>query len=141
MSSIASRRNPSKRAARTSRSLGDATANSAPDDDIMSERFDSVWDAIEDDPIEAERMNILSGLMIRLEQQIRAHGWTQKEAAKKLGVTQPRVSNLFRGKVDVFSIDSLIAMIARAGLRVDVTIRRKAPPRIVRRSDLAKASR
>ncbi len=107
-----------------------------PDDDVLyTGPFDSVWDAIEDDPVEAERLNILSHLMICLERHIKAEGWTQAEAGRRLGVTQPRVSNLMRHKGQVFSIDSLIAMIARAGLRVDVTIRRKPVPRIVKRSD------
>jgi predicted XRE-type DNA-binding protein len=108
--------------------------SSAPDDDgILYQEFESVWDALEDDPVEAERLTILGQLMFELRQHIEAQRWTQKDAAKRLGVTQPRISNLVRGRTDLFSIDSLIAMIARAGLRVDVTVREKVPPRTVMR--------
>jgi predicted XRE-type DNA-binding protein len=110
-----------------------------PDNDILSREFDSAWDASEDDPVEAERLTILYDLMIRLREYIKARGWTQKEAAARLSVTQPRISNLMRLKGDVFSLDSVVAMIARADLRVDITVREKVPPRTARRNDSAKA--
>ena len=48
-------------------------------------------------------------------------GWTQKEAAKQLGVTQPRISDLKRSKLDLFSLDSLVALAGKAGIRFEIT--------------------
>lgn len=90
---------------------------------MSSETFESVWDAIEDTPAKAENMKLRSALMMALEQHIRAKGWTQVEAARRLGVTQPRVSDLLRGKIDLFAIDTLVNMVAAAGLHVEVQVR------------------
>ena len=62
--------------------------------------------------------------MVQLRRLIEARRLTQAAAAKLFGVTQPRVSNLVRGKIDLFSIDTLVDMLARAGARVHVTVRR-----------------
>ncbi len=59
---------------------------------MIGEKFASVWDAIEDTPAEAENMKLRAALMRTLEQHIQAQGWTQAEAARLLGVTQPRIS-------------------------------------------------
>jgi predicted XRE-type DNA-binding protein len=69
---------------------------------------------------EAEHLRIRSSLMIAARRLIEDRSLTQAEAAKLFGVTQPRVSNLVRGKIDLFSIDTLIDMLARAGIHVDV---------------------
>jgi len=93
---------------------------------MSNERFSSVWDAIEDTPEEAENMKIRAALMRAVKDWIRAEGWSQTEAAKRLGVTQPRVSDLMRGKIDLFSIDALVNMVASAGLHVSVDVRAAA---------------
>jgi predicted XRE-type DNA-binding protein len=93
---------------------------------MSNERFSSIWDAIEDTPEEAENMKVRAALMRAVEERIRAEGWSQTEAAKRLGVTQPRVSDLVRGKIDLFSIDALVNMVARAGLHVSVDVRAAA---------------
>ena len=67
---------------------------------------------------EAENLRIRSEMMVRLARVIDDRGLTQAEAARILGVTQPRVSDLVRGKVDLFSIDMLVNMLAKAGLQV-----------------------
>ncbi|AMR77289.1 helix-turn-helix domain-containing protein [Cupriavidus nantongensis] len=85
-------------------------------------RFDSVWDALEDTPGEAANMKARASLMIAIAERIKAEGLTQAEAAKRLGVTQPRVSDLMRGKIDLFSLDMLVNMLAQAGLRVDISV-------------------
>ena len=72
---------------------------------------------------EAENLRIRSELMVRLTRVIEGEGLTQAEAARLLGVTQPRVSGLMRGKIDLFSIDTLVKMLSRMGLRVTVTAR------------------
>ncbi|EAU7918050.1 XRE family transcriptional regulator [Salmonella enterica] len=89
---------------------------------MSNETFASVWDAIEDTPAEAENMKLRSALMMALEQHIRAQGWTQTEAARKLGVTQPRVSDLLRGKINLFAIDTLVNMLVAAGLHVEMRV-------------------
>lgn len=89
---------------------------------MTNERFASVWDAIEDTAAAAENMKLRSALMMALEQRIKAQAWTQAEAARHLGVTQPRVSDLLRGKIELFSLDTLVNMAAAAGLRLDLRI-------------------
>ncbi|MBZ9737264.1 XRE family transcriptional regulator [Mesorhizobium sp. CA18] len=89
---------------------------------MSNETFASVWDAIEDTPAEAENMKIRSTLMMALERHIRAKGWTQAEAARRLGVTQPRVSDLLRGKINLFALDTLVNMAVAAGLHVEVRV-------------------
>jgi len=88
----------------------------------MNESFDCVWDAIEDTPGEALNMRLRSDLMILLERHIRASGLTQKDAARLLGVTQPRVSDLLSGKIDRFSVDALVNMAAAAGLYIELKV-------------------
>ena len=72
---------------------------------------------------EAENLRIRSELMARLARVIEERELTQAEAARILGVTQPRVSDLVRGKIDLFSIDMLVNMLAKAGLQVTFTAR------------------
>jgi len=71
---------------------------------------------------EAEHLKIRSDLMIQLQKLIAARGLRQAQAAKILGVTQPRVSDLLRGRIDLFSTDAIIDMLARFGVRVKVTL-------------------
>lgn len=72
------------------------------------------------DDDEAEHLRIRSALMATLRQLLRERKLTQANAAAVLGVSQPRVSDLVRGKIDRFSIDTLVDMLARAGVRVEV---------------------
>jgi len=55
--------------------------------------------------------------MIRIEQLVKSKDWTQAEAARRLGVTQPRTSRLVKGKWEDFSLDMLLTLAARAGLK------------------------
>ncbi len=87
-----------------------------------TETYASVWDAIEDTPGEAENMKLRSLLMMALEQHICAKGWAQGEAARRLGVTQPRISDLLRGKISLFSLDTLVNMAVAAGLHVEMHV-------------------
>jgi predicted XRE-type DNA-binding protein len=73
-------------------------------------------------PEEAEHLRVRSTLMAAVRRYIDERGLTQAEAAEILGVTQPRISNLVRGKIDLFSIDTLVAMLARAGIHVDIVV-------------------
>jgi predicted XRE-type DNA-binding protein len=69
------------------------------------------------EPAEAEVMKLRAEVMIRIEQRVKAKGWTQVEAARRLGVTQPRVSRLLKGKWEDFSLDMLLTLATRAGLK------------------------
>lgn len=89
---------------------------------MKRQKFSSVWDALEDTPQEAENMKLRATLMRQLRRHIEAQGWKQAETAAKLGVTQPRVSDLLRGKIDKFSLDMLVNMSTAAGLKVSVKI-------------------
>ena len=71
---------------------------------------------------EAEHLKIRSDLMIQLQKLITARGLRQAQAAKILGVTQPRVSDLLRGRIDLFSTDAIIDMLARFGVRVKIVL-------------------
>jgi predicted XRE-type DNA-binding protein len=75
----------------------------------------------------AEHLRIRSDLLIQLQKAISARGLKQAEAAKLLGVTQPRVSDLVRGRIDLFSVDTLIDMLARLDLRVRLVVSRSKP--------------
>ena len=76
-------------------------------------------------PDEAEHLRIRADLMIELTRLIEKQGLTQGQAAELLGVTQPRVSDLMRGKIDRFSIDTLVTMLSHAGADVTVKVRRR----------------
>lgn len=74
--------------------------------------------------VQAENLKIRADLMIRLTTLIETRGLTQAQAASLFGVTQPRISDLVRGKIDRFSIDTLVAMLGQTGARVELTVRR-----------------
>lgn len=74
-------------------------------------------------PDEAEHLRVRSDLMIRLTRILEARGLTQAAAATLLGVTQPRISDLMRGKVDRFSIDNLVELLSHVGLRVTFAVK------------------
>jgi predicted XRE-type DNA-binding protein len=71
---------------------------------------------------EAEYLKIRSTLMIHLRNTIEAKGMKQAEAAKLLGVAQPRVSDLYKGKIHLFSIDTLVEMLGRAGDHIKLAV-------------------
>ena len=113
---------------------------------MSNERFANVWDAIEDTPAQAENMRLRASLMLALRDHIEREGLTQSQAAKRLAVTQPRISDLMRGKIDLFAIDTLVNMLASAGLDVELRIgtapvRRKQVARPARRSTSSTTTR
>lgn len=73
-------------------------------------------------PEEAQNLKVRSDLMIELSKLIEARGLTQVAAAKLLGVTQPRISDLVRGKIHRFSVDTLIEMLGHAGATVSFVV-------------------
>ena len=90
---------------------------------MTEERFDSVWDAIEDDPAQAENLKMRSALMMALRRFIENRQLSQSKAAALLGVTQPRISDLLRGKIELFGLDTLVNMVAATGMQIDLTVR------------------
>jgi predicted XRE-type DNA-binding protein len=72
---------------------------------------------------EAEHLLVRSDLMIKFQKLIASRHLTQAEVAKVLRVTQPRVSDLLRGRIDLFSTDALIDMLARLGVRVRIVLK------------------
>lgn len=89
---------------------------------MSKRRFGSVWDAIEDTAEDASAMRTRADLMIQLQDHLRQRGLTQGEAARLLKVAQPRVSDLMRGRIDLFSTDMLIELLGRLGARVTVKV-------------------
>ncbi|WP_321790231.1 helix-turn-helix domain-containing protein [Burkholderia pyrrocinia] len=90
---------------------------------MTNQRYTNVWDAIEGQPAEAENMKLRSELMIALKQRIAQLELSQAQAAQRLGVTQPRISDLMRGKINLFGLDALVNMATAVGLRVDLQVR------------------
>ena len=90
----------------------------------MSRASGNVFRALGFRPAEAASLAVRSRLMLVLREHIRRQGWTQAKAAKVMGVTQPRVSNLVHGRIDRFSVDSLIGLLRTCGLHVHITVRR-----------------
>ena len=88
--------------------------------------FKSVWDAIESSPAEAANMKARSDVLIAIRKVVEAWNVTQAEAAQRLGINQPRVNDLLRGRIDKFSLDALMNLAARAGLSVRVKVVRPA---------------
>jgi predicted XRE-type DNA-binding protein len=94
---------------------------------MKMQTFDSVWDALEDTPEAAQNMTLRCDLMIALEEHIRRNKMSQAQAAQLFGVTQPRVSDLVRGKIELFSLDSLINMAVAAGMKIELRITQGTP--------------
>jgi predicted XRE-type DNA-binding protein len=92
---------------------------------VTKKRFASVWDAIDGTPEKAQNMQLRSTLMVALKEHLAGTDLSQAQIGKLLGVTQPCVSDLMRGKIDVFGLDALVNM-AAAGLRVKLSVRKAA---------------
>ena len=89
---------------------------------MSQQRFASVWDAIENTPEQAANMKLRSELMIALKAHLARTGMSQADAARLFGVTQPRISDLMRGKINLFALDALVNMATAAGLRIELHV-------------------
>jgi predicted XRE-type DNA-binding protein len=85
--------------------------------------FANVWDAIEDGPEDAATMTMRSNVMIAINDKVRGWNTTQAQAARRLGITQPRLNDLLHGKINKFSLDALMTLAMRAGLKVKIAVR------------------
>lgn len=93
---------------------------------MTNERYDSVWDALADSPLEADNLRLRALLMRALTEVVQQWGVTQKEAAERLGLTQPRLNDLLKGKLDKFSLDALVNLLPGADLEIEVQVRARA---------------
>ena len=85
-------------------------------------RFANVWDAIADTPDEAANLTLRSDLMDEIESIVKKNGWTQAEAARRCGVSQPHINDLLRGRIAKFSLDTLVNIASALGRKVRVTL-------------------
>jgi predicted XRE-type DNA-binding protein len=93
---------------------------------MKTHRFSSVWDALEDTPQDAANMKARCELMLAIRETVDGWRLTQSEAAARFGVTQPRMNDLLRGRIDRFSLDALLNLAHAAGLSVAWSISRTA---------------
>ena len=93
---------------------------------MKRQTYESVWDALEESAEVAANMRVRADLMIAVQRYVSENALTQLQAAKRLGITQPRLNDLLRGKIDKFSLDALVNMVARAGMQVKLTVRKAA---------------
>jgi predicted XRE-type DNA-binding protein len=100
--------------------------------------FASIWEAVEDTPEDAANLRLRSEAMIAIRQILDGWRLTQAEAAARLGLTQPRLNDLLRGRIQKFSLDALVTIAARAGLTVRLDLakprRKRATPPSPRRA-------
>lgn len=89
---------------------------------MESQTFDNVWDALTDTPAESANMTARSELLLALQRTIGSWGVTQEAAAKRLGITRPRISDLLAGKIAKFSLDALVNLASQAGLAVEINV-------------------
>jgi predicted XRE-type DNA-binding protein len=101
----------------------------------------SVFYDLAETPEEAANLTARGLLMIAIEQRIKEEGWTQAEAAARLHVTQPRVSDLLNGKISKFSLDALVNMLPPVGLTFDVRPAERRPARAAKKGTPAHAHR
>jgi len=90
----------------------------------MTKEFNSVWNALENTEAEAANMKARSELIIALHDVVEGMGLTQAKASKKLGITQPRLNDLLRGRINRFSLDALFDLAARAGLEIHLQFKK-----------------
>lgn len=87
-----------------------------------AERYASVWDAIADTPEQAANLRTRAELMRQIAAVVKKSGWTQTEAARRCGVTQPRMNDLLRGRVSRFSLDALVNIATALGRKVHLEL-------------------
>ncbi len=97
---------------------------------MIGKKFDNIWLALENGDADAINMTMRSDLMTSIEKAVAAWNLSQSEAAKRLGITRPRLNDLLRGKISKFSLDALTAIACRAGLTVKLSVKMAMPKRV-----------
>ena len=92
----------------------------------MAQQYNSVWDALEADPVQAANLKLRSSLMMEISKFVKKHKLTQTEAADKLGTTQPRLNDVLKGKIDKCTVDRLVNMLATVGYHVELSVLKEA---------------
>ena len=92
------------------------------------QKFSTVWSAIEPNAAEALNLAMRSEFMTSIERAVASWKLPQAQAATRLGITRPRLNDLLRGKISKFSLDALAALATKAGLKVQLSVK-KAPTR------------
>jgi predicted XRE-type DNA-binding protein len=77
-------------------------------------------------PSEAQNLHLRAQMMLRIEDYVRKSGLTQQAAARILGITQPRLNQLLKRKIELFSLDALVNMLAHAGMQVELKVKKAA---------------
>ena len=95
-----------------------------------AKKASGVFESLGFSPEEAEHLRVRAELLAALQETIRKKGFKQAALAKALGISQPRVSNLLSGRIDLFSADALIELLARIGIGVRVTLKPLRPGRV-----------
>ena len=90
--------------------------------EVKFEAFDDAWEALEFDPQEAANLRARSELMMQIEAIIKQQAWTQADAARRCGVSQPRINELLRGRISRFSLDALVKIATALGRKVRIEI-------------------
>ena len=90
--------------------------------EVKFEAFDDGWEALEFDPQEAANLRARSELMMQIEAIIKQQAWTQADAARRCGVSQPRINELMRGRISRFSLDALVKIATALGRKVRIEI-------------------
>ena len=93
---------------------------------MSRQRFDSVWDAIEDTAADAASMKARSAIMMALQEEIATWNASRMAVAARLGLTEPRLDELLRGTINLFTLDALTGLATAAGLEVTWHVARKA---------------
>jgi predicted XRE-type DNA-binding protein len=93
---------------------------------MKAQTFANVWDALEDSPEDAATMTIRSNVMAVITTTVRGWNTTHAQAARRLGITQPRLDDLLKGKISKLSLDTLLTLATRAGLKVKIDVRAAA---------------
>ena len=94
--------------------------------EMKRQTYESVWDALEESAEAAANMRVRADLMIAVQRYVSKNALTQLQAAKRLGITQPRLNDLLRGKIDKFSVDALVNMLTKVGKQVSVKVSKAA---------------
>jgi predicted XRE-type DNA-binding protein len=93
---------------------------------MKPQTFANALDALEDTPEDAATMTMRSNVMAIINTTVRGWNTTQAQTARRLGITQPRLNDLLKGKISKFSLDTLLTLATRAGLKVKIDVRAAA---------------
>ena len=85
-------------------------------------KYSNVWDALEDDPVIRKNLKMRSSLMVSFNKKLASLKGTQTQKAELIGISQPRLNDLLKGKIDKFRLDTLINIAHKLKLNVQLKI-------------------